>query len=171
MRCDAGLIWQWWGMYRWKSDRYLVSIVPMEIIIVTVQKYKLHYIRGKRRLFCVFQGCLCQQSNTAFTWLKSCFSVKVCLEGEQWSGLPPSKAHLLPLAWASGCWGWNLFHPWCSALQPPEFYVLALKMECVWCIMIIIIVIILVVIIYLHLKPQLWLAFCWALSCIQLQSF
>lgn len=67
--------------------------------------------------------------------------------------------------------GWNLFHPWCSALQPAEFYVLALKMECLWCIIIIIIVIIVIVIIYLHLKPQLWLAFCWALSCIQLQSF
>lgn len=26
----------------------------MEIIIVAVQKYKLHYIRGKRRLFCGF---------------------------------------------------------------------------------------------------------------------
>lgn len=103
MRCDAGLIWQWWGMCKLRNDVYLMSIVPIEIIRVAIQKYKLHYRRGKRRLFCVFWGCLCQHSNTEFTWLKSCFSVKVCLEGEQWSGLPSSKAHLLPLAWASRC--------------------------------------------------------------------
>lgn len=158
------------GCVDWEMIGTWVSIVPMEIIIVAAQKYNLCYVRGKRRLFCDFRGCLCQHSNTAFIWLKSYFSVKVCLEGEQWSGLPPSEAHLHPLAWASGCWGWNLFHPWCSALQPAKFYVLALKMECLWCIIIIIIVIIVIVIIYLHLKPQLWLAFCWALSCIQLQS-
>lgn len=94
LRCDAGLIWHWWGMRRLRNDKYLVNIVPMKIIIVAVQKHKLHYIRGKRRLFCVFQRCLCQHSNTAFTWLKSCFSVKVYLESEQWiatqQGLPPS---------------------------------------------------------------------------------
>lgn len=105
MRCGAGLMWQWWGMCRLRNDRYLVSTVPTEIKIVAVQKYKLCFIKGKRRLFCDFWDCLCQHSNAAFPWLKSCFSVKVCLGGEQSSGLPPSKANLLPLPWASGCWG------------------------------------------------------------------
>lgn len=54
MTCDAGLIWQWWGMCRLRNYRCLVSIVPMEIIVVAVQKYRLHCIRGKRRLFCSF---------------------------------------------------------------------------------------------------------------------
>lgn len=41
---------------------------------------------------------LCQYSDTAFIWLKSCFSVKVSLGSEQWSGLPPGKVQLPPLA-------------------------------------------------------------------------
>lgn len=37
-----------------RNDGYLMSIVPIEIIRVAIQKYKLHYRREKRRLFCVF---------------------------------------------------------------------------------------------------------------------
>lgn len=40
---------------------------------------------------------LCQHSDTAFIWLKSCFSVKVSLGSEQWNGLP-GVVQLPPLA-------------------------------------------------------------------------
>lgn len=56
-------MWQWWGMCSLRNDKYLVSIVPTEINIVAVQKYKLCFIKGKRRLFCDFWNCLCQHSN------------------------------------------------------------------------------------------------------------
>ena len=101
IRWDAQ-IRQCWGTRRFRHGRCLVNIVPMELTMVAVQKYKLHYFRGKRRLLCEFWGHLRQHSDTIFTWLKSCFSVKVRLEGEQWNGLPPGRAHLPSVA--VSCW-------------------------------------------------------------------